>query len=876
MAVFTGADKKYKPSEQRVDTRLLSQRLAEEWKEPEGGTMLNLGLLTSSIITMGLPALPVVSSIVTKVFSMMFLNPQEKLQDLPFRMPETIEGYDGSEMMPDKPFEVKANRKFYKPQGVTYYGRDLKSMMQVWASDDDDRTHTNIFGTTGSGKTELIHTITTNQLIRNSGAIIVDAKGDISLYRRMCNLVRRFGRDADLLCITFAIGSEDPNLPQSTKNTNSFNLMLNTSSGMLIELLSGLLDGDGGSDDMWKSRAIAFIGALTQPLVFLRDKQEIELAPATYIDYMELPEIERFVYESDYESKYEGFDEVVKPLRSYLTTLPGYNPNLIGNQAQQTNEQFGYITMQMTRSINDLGFTYGHIFGTAVGEIDISDVVLNRRFLVILLPSLERSLPTLLMLSRLIIGSLKQMMASSLGSKVSGSIRINVDSRPTTALNCFRIVLDEVGYMMTTGMSIIPAQARSLNIAMVFAAQDFTDIERGSKEEAQAIWSNAAIKFIGRLTAGEESEMWRRTRSTAGEIEQAVIYQYEREFSPTMNVRYRAGGQVSKEKQSQIKYEEVAAQTKGQFTLLSPKKYQGGRYGGVAVVHFQCLFTGGMAEMDVMYINDFVPMSTASIEPPNLTSQYKFLSKHLKEGTLCQQMDASLSLNFSVTLEGNQTAQNSVSKYLMTVKDSCLNQSSDEGEDFSNMMLEVSLGFLNLAMSGLADGNAVDPDNLLLSQEAIRDFWSEESGSEVVTSNLEQVSSVDFERDPDVQAAHYVSVNQDEEPPVEIIESIEGVRATGRAVDLEKDKHIKELIREYEEGSDFSLETFFEDDEDDARDTIHQMMLACVEQTTLGDNTLIKNKLLKMNVEDASYISGVELDKSQLEDLRLELKSLFD
>ena len=238
---------------------------------------------------------------------------------------------------------------------------------------------------------------------------------------------------------------------------------------------------------MWKSRAIAFIGALTQPLVFLRDKQEIELSPATYIDYMELQRLSGSFMTINTITM--ALKKSIKPLRSYLTTLPGYNQNLIGNQAQQTNEQFGYITMQMTRSINDLGFTYGHIFGTAVGEIDISDVVLNRRFLVILLPSLERSLPTLLMLSRLIMGSLKQMMASSLGSKIEGSIRINIDSRPTTANNCFRIILDEVGYMMTTGMSIIPAQARSLNIAMVFAAQDFTDIERGSKEEAQAIWA---------------------------------------------------------------------------------------------------------------------------------------------------------------------------------------------------------------------------------------------------------------------------------------------------------------------------------------------------------------------------------------------------
>lgn len=864
MARFTGAESKYKPTEQRVDTRLFSERIGEYWREPEGGVMLNMGLLASSIVSFSMPLLPLVTSVVTKVFSIMFLNPQEKLQDLPFRMPETIDGYDGSEMMPDKPFQVKKNRKFYRPKGVTYYGRDLKTNMQVWASDNDDRTHTNIFGTTGSGKTELIHTITTNQLVRNSGAIVVDAKGDISLYRRMCNLVRRFGRDADLLCITFAIGSEDPNLPQPTKKTNSFNLMLNTSSGMLIELLSGLLDGDGGSDDMWKSRAIAFIGALTQPLVFLRDKQEIELAPSTYIDYMELPEIERFVYESKYGEKYEGFEEVIKPLRSYLTTLPGYNPNLVGNQAQQTNEQFGYITMQMTRSINDLGFTYGHIFGTAVGEIDISDVVLNRRFLVILLPSLERSLPTLLMLSRLIIGSLKQMMASSLGSKVEGSIRVNVDSRPTTALNCFRIVLDEVGYMMTTGMSIIPAQARSLNIAMVFAAQDFTDIERGSKEEAQAIWSNAAIKFIGRLTSGEESEMWRRTRSTAGELEQTVIYQYERRFSPTYDVKYRAGGSVSKEKRSQIQYEEVAAQQNGEFTLLSPKKYQGGLYGGVAAVHLLCLYTGGMAEMENMYLNDFVPMSTASIEPPDMIGQQKIILEALQKNELSQKLNKAIIVDDIEISKNSQTSFNNISKLLLETQKSCEEQESSEG--FINMLLEISLNKLALAMNGLDTGASHEPANVMMTDEMKNDFFAMSSISSQITSNLEHVSSVEFDKDPEVQQAYYRDENQEEVPDF-IAESIKGVHDTGRAVDLDRDTDIKDKIDNYEKDNELSVMQALEDEDEQAKEVAYQKLLDYTNQMTTGKPDTLRSKLFRRASLNVDYIEGEPLTKEVYEHL---------
>ena len=854
MPVYSGADKKFKPTEQRVDTRLLSTRLASDWLEPEGGFLLNLFLTVGTVISLFMPILPIVAAVVTKVFSIMFLAPEKKLHDLPFRMPETIDGYDGSEMMPDKSFNVKTNKHFYRPKGVTFYGRDLKSNMQVWASDNDDRTHANIFGTTGSGKTELIHTIIASQLIRNSGAILVDAKGDITLYERLCRLARRFGRDADILCITFAIGTEDQNLPREDKNTNTFNLMLNTSSGMLIELLTGLLDGDGGSDDMWKSRAIAFIGALTQPLVFLRDKQEIELAPATYIDFMELPEIERFVYDNKY--NYDGFEEVIKPLRSYLTTLPGYNRNLIGNQAQQTNEQFGYITMQMTRSINDLGFTYGHIFGTAVGEIDISDVVLNRRFLAILLPSLERSLPTLLMLSRLIMGSLKQMMASSLGSKIEGSIRINIDSRPTTANNCYRIILDEVGYMMTTGMSIIPAQARSLNIAMVFAAQDFTDIERGSKEEAQAIWSNAALKFVGKLTSGEESEMWRRTRGAAGEMEQMVIYQYERKFTAAMNVAYRAGGQVSKEKISQIKYEEVAAQEKGEFTLIASKKFQGGRTGGVAAVPFLCLYTGDIPSMGVTYVNDFVPMSTASIKPPDLAKKHAQIKEYLLDGSLSLKMNKAINLKGASDLEGYQSSISNVNKLLYDVQTSCEMQA--DNPSFINLLLEESLNKLAMAMTGLDTGNYHEPENVMLAEEERSEFFSMGSPSNEIDISFGQVSDNEFNKMPEVQKSHYRDSNQDSIPD-DISESIADVHRTGRAVDFRKDPDIKARIDAFGESNDLASITDFIDHTESKKHTLYDKLNEYADQATVNKSDTAHGKLLKLAASKVSYVAAPKL-----------------
>ncbi|MGK3946443.1 hypothetical protein ABK046_49815, partial [Streptomyces caeruleatus] len=83
----------------------------------------------------------------------------------------------------------------------------------------------------------------------------------------------------------------------------------------------------------------------------------------------------------------------------------GYNtdPKKRKKQEAKTLEQHGFISMQLTRAINDLTFSYGHIFGVEQGDIDIFDVVLNRRCLTVPLPALERTPETLKMLGKLVV-----------------------------------------------------------------------------------------------------------------------------------------------------------------------------------------------------------------------------------------------------------------------------------------------------------------------------------------------------------------------------------------------------------------------------------------------------------------------------------------
>ena len=127
----------------------------------------------------------------------------------------------------------------------------------------------------------------------------------------------------------------------------------------------------------------------------------------------------------------ESLDE---PIKNYLFTLPGFNKERKYKQVSQVFEQHGYIIMQLTRVFSALADTYGHIMRTKLAEVDLKDVVLNRRILVALLPALEKSPDELSNLGKIIIATMRTMMAAGLGEAVEGKYSDLVVKKPTNAL----------------------------------------------------------------------------------------------------------------------------------------------------------------------------------------------------------------------------------------------------------------------------------------------------------------------------------------------------------------------------------------------------------------------------------------------------------
>lgn len=548
------------------DTRTLTQRIADFFADPTNVSMILFSFAGVSYY------FSEAATLLMLIGGFCFLYSYTRKQKLPFRLPQIARVKDYNDI---KPGINKPNMA----RGIAFFGNDRKSGEELWFGNDDMRTHALIFGSTGSGKTEALVSLAYNALIQGSGFIYVDGKGDSSLYAKVFSMVRSMGREDDLLLINFMTGARDIVGPQEKRLSNTLNPFCQGSSGMLTQLVVSLMGGSSqqsGDGDMWKGRAIAFVEALMRLLVYMRDEGAILLDANSIRNYFDLGRLESIVIDKvfprdDMESiNIESIPKLVTdPLRNYLNTLPGYNKEKKGKQVSQVLEQHGFITMQLVRSFSSLADTYGHIIRTNLAEVDFKDVVLNRRILVVLLPALEKSPDELSNLGKIIVSSLKAMLASGLGEEVEGDYRDVILRKPTNAPTPYMCILDEYGYYAVQGFAVVPAQARSLGFSVIFAGQDLPAFQKASKEEAASIGANTNIKICMKLE--DPTETWDFFTKTAGEAYVTKVDSFQVKDT-SMSNSYLDSKSSSFEKRARVDLLDLKEQTEGEAHVFFKSK----------------------------------------------------------------------------------------------------------------------------------------------------------------------------------------------------------------------------------------------------------------------------------------------------------------
>ena len=472
------------------DTRPLYIRFAEWLKKPD--STFAVCFMGACAIYMSHIAL-LVSDLIVIGYLLLFWWLMTRSRALAFKMPMSSKYKDPRNGGPGNSG---------KAEGIMYLGNVDKTNEEVWFTNSDARTHILYLGTTGAGKTEGLKSMVTNALTWASGFVYIDGKADTDLWSSLSSLVRRFGRDDDLLVLNYMTGNSDTKAPSNTMNPFS-----SGSASYLVNMLVSLMPNAEGDNAMWKERAVALVAALMPVLTWKRDNQELPMSVSTIRDALNLNSVIRLSRDP------AAPKHLLAGVKGYLDTLPGYidaafdddgkeKPVGPDNPAVDTTtprQQHGYLAMQFTRSLQSLGDDYGYIFDTQAADVDMLDVVLNRRILIVLIPALEKSSDETANLGKIVAATIKGMMGSTLGSTVEGESATVIENKVTTSSTPFMTVFDEVGYYAAQGMAVMAAQARSLGFCMIYSAQDLPAMEKRVKEEARSITANCNIKIFGKL-----------------------------------------------------------------------------------------------------------------------------------------------------------------------------------------------------------------------------------------------------------------------------------------------------------------------------------------------------------------------------------------
>lgn len=526
---FRAPDAKYERRIERQlrDTRPVLEQVGEALSDPMAAAVGLVGLAMVAVFFPAASDLALLFGLGGTLWSM------TRPYGLPLHMPQWSGAKDPNDLHPGTLRPVKA-------RGIAYFGNEVGTNAQVMATNDYLRQHQMTLGTTGSGKTEFLKAKATNALCWGSGFVLIDGKADNKLYGDILTIARRFGRDDSVLVMNYMTGSSDAG---STSNT--MNPFAEGSSSALNELLVSLMDESSG-DGMWKGRAIALSSSIMTAVVWLRDNQAgYHLNVETISDALVLKNVVKLSRDKILPT------HIRVPLMDYLKSVPGYKDESFNNDGSERvdpnakggpdkglatcREQHGYLQMQFTRVLNDLANTYGYIFKTKAGEIDMYDVVVNRRILVVLMPSLEKSPESLAGLGKIVVATLKNVMAKCLGSAIEGEWAEIIENKVTNSASPALAMFDEVGYYATNGMAMMAAQARGLGFSIDFAAQDEAAMRRRIKEEVDSIKGNANLKFFLRL---EDTGDTKRTfEEGAGEMDISKVRGFDNDGA---GIGYRA------------------------------------------------------------------------------------------------------------------------------------------------------------------------------------------------------------------------------------------------------------------------------------------------------------------------------------------------
>jgi intracellular multiplication protein IcmO len=412
---------------------------------------------------------------------------------LPFRMPLGEESYD-----PHSP--TPGHTGFKKASGIIFLGNEMETGEEMWLEKKDILTHILLMGTTGSGKSAALVSLAYNALATGSGLFYIDPKAASQLNMEIWQMTRLLGRDDDFRVLNYATTLPNDSTKRLSNTNNPFSL---GGADALTQVLGSLMPpSHGGHNNVFADKALALISGLMYALTDLRDKGILPLSAKKIREYLNAQKCIELLDNKDLSSI---SNQALKAALLNCNYVENKDPKT--EQPQAFYEQYGYAQSYFGRALSSLTDTYGHIYDVEAGEVDFQDLVLNRRILLTLLPSMEKSPAELASLGKITLSAIRTAAAVGLGLNIEGRAKDVLGSLPIhyQGTGPFINIVDEYAAIVTPGFEILLTQGRGLGMATIVASQDYAGIVEADPKGAQQIVANTNVKIFMKLAESDKT-----------------------------------------------------------------------------------------------------------------------------------------------------------------------------------------------------------------------------------------------------------------------------------------------------------------------------------------------------------------------------------
>lgn len=343
-------------------------------------------------------------------------------------------------------------------QGALTVGWDRKGGW-IELSQEAQQRHTLILGSSGSGKTQLLLSLLSQQVARGGGVLMIDAKVDRSALDAVLSICRQANRLHDLR----VIWPPDPSV------SHSWNPLLRGETEEILGRVMALWGADAkGEADFWKGSASTIIS------VVLRAMRRLNPA-VTFNDlYLALTTADVLLW----------LEGQMPPGTEEAAALTAFLGNYRTQQGRLNVDQLKRMTGGAPQYLHPYAWgNLGKLMNHTAPSIDLLDALTRGLVVYVALPILARTEEAVAM-ARMLVADLKQAV---------GALQQRQD-KPDPP---FLVLLDEASaYSNVQGIERLFEQARSAHVSLVAATQVLSGFAQTNRAQLDFIMGNTATKVI--------------------------------------------------------------------------------------------------------------------------------------------------------------------------------------------------------------------------------------------------------------------------------------------------------------------------------------------------------------------------------------------